>query len=327
MNKYRVDFKKVKSQVSMRMALEYYGVTKLKQRGDELRGRCPIHKGEGDNTFHANTKKNIFRCFSCDAHGNVLDFVAAMERSSVKEAAEKLTDIFRLGASNRQVERPTPKTVAEPKSESGGDGLKENKVLGFELKGIKHDHPYLAGRDISKEVAEFFGIGYYENSKSPKVTMNRRIVIPIHNERGELVGYAGRAIGNSEPRYKFPPGFHKVELYNLHRALKKAGERGTVVLVEGFFGCISVFLAGFPCVALMGSTMAKEQELLLKRHFSGVVLMLDGDEAGRLCTDDCLLRLGRLGLWLRVAVVPEGIQPDQIEPEEIAAFIGSGKQL
>ena len=90
--------------------------------------------------------------------------------------------------------------------------------------------------------------------------MHDRIVIPIHNSEGELVAYAGRSIDGSEPRYKFPAGFHKsLELFNLHRVKGEV----SVVLVEGFFDCMKVTQAGFPCVALMGSTMSKAQEELL----------------------------------------------------------------
>src|ERR1700674_5012431 len=78
-----VDFRLVKQQVTIVMVLDHYGVNWLRKKGDELRGRCPIHKGEGDRTFHANPVKGAFKCFSCKAKGNVLDFVAAMEQCSV----------------------------------------------------------------------------------------------------------------------------------------------------------------------------------------------------------------------------------------------------
>src|ERR1043166_8561253 len=74
-----VDFKAIKQSVTISQVLDRYGV-KLKRTGKELRGRCPIHQGEGAESFHANTEKNAFHCFSCQAKGNVLDFVAAMEK-------------------------------------------------------------------------------------------------------------------------------------------------------------------------------------------------------------------------------------------------------
>ena len=146
-------------------------------------------------------------------------------------------------------------------------------------------------------------------------------MIPIHNEKGELVAYAGRAVDNSEPRYKFPPGFHKsLELYNLHRANGAGKTRRRVVLVEGFFDCIKVSGAGFPCVALMGSTMSEAQEQLLVRHFNVACILLDGDEAGQQGAVDCLTRLGRR-MWTLAPVLPEGKQPDMLTVEEIQALL------
>lgn len=97
-----VDFKKVKEGVNIEMVLDHYGVKGLRQTGDELRGRCPIHKGSGQReskNFTVNIRKNAFKCFSqgCGAHGNVLDFVTAMERCSVRDAALKLQEWFGVG--------------------------------------------------------------------------------------------------------------------------------------------------------------------------------------------------------------------------------------
>jgi DNA primase len=112
--------------------------------------------------------------------------------------------------------------------------------------------------------------------------MQGRCVIPIHNVSGELVAYAGRAIDGSEPKYKFPIGFHKsLELYNVHRAIGESNSRRRVCVVEGFFDCLNVSAAGFAYVALMGSAMSATQEELLVRHFNVVCIMLDGDEAGQ----------------------------------------------
>jgi len=148
--------------------------------------------------------------------------------------------------------------------------------------------------------------------------MQNRIVIPIQNEKRELVAYAGRAADDrSEPKYKFPSGFHKsLELYNLHRAIAEDNPRKRVVVVEGFFDCLKVSTAGFPCVALMGSSMSEAQEELLVRHFIGVCLFLDGDDAGRGATDELIVRLGRR-MWVHAAMLPEGVQPDSLSAEEI----------
>jgi DNA primase len=98
-----VDFKAIKAAVTMQMVLDHYGVKKLTRLKDELRGPCPIHKGtpRGQN-FSSNILKNTFKCFSqaCGAHGNVLDFVAAMENCTVRDAALKLNEWFKVGDSD-----------------------------------------------------------------------------------------------------------------------------------------------------------------------------------------------------------------------------------
>ena len=146
--------------------------------------------------------------------------------------------------------------------------------------------------------------------------MHDRIVIPIHNPEGELVAYAGRSIDGSEPRYKFPAGFHKsLELFNLHRV---KGEL-SVVLVEGFFDCMKVTQAGYPCVALMGSTMSKAQEELIGEYFGHVIVMLDGDDAGRQATEEIADRLKRVVFQVKTVELDLSIQPDQLSTEQIQA--------
>src|SRR5579864_5756946 len=268
-----VDFKTVKAAVTMQMLLDRYQINWLRKSGDELRGRCPIHQGEGTGSFHVHVTKNAFNCFSCKARGNVLDFVAAMEKCSVRDAALKLQSWYsvRTGASMAN-EAAAEREVGEPEA---------NRPLAFQLKGIDHAHPCLAERGITKETAETFGVGYFGG----KGSMRGRIVIPIHNEKGELVAYGGRAIDDSEPRYKLPAGFHKsLELFNLHRAIGENNSEGRVVVVEGFFDCMKVHQAGLPAVALMGSSLSQAQEQLLTAHFKSIHLLFDGDNAGRQAT-------------------------------------------
>jgi DNA primase len=95
-----VDFKVIKAAVTIEMVLQRYGIA-LKHSGQELRGKCPIHRGSDNKHFTANISKNVFKCFfaQCDAHGNVLDFVAAMEHCSVREAAVKMRAWFKVGES------------------------------------------------------------------------------------------------------------------------------------------------------------------------------------------------------------------------------------
>jgi DNA primase len=303
-----VDFKAIKSAVTMRMLLDRYQINWLRESGDELRGRCPIHQGEGQQPFHVSTAKNAFHCFSCKARGNVLDFVAAMEKCSVRDAAMKLQEWFTINGS-------TELAGTKPKSdEKRGEGSEAtNKPLSFKLKGIDAAHPYLAERGISGETAEIFGVGVF----SGRGSMSGRLVIPIHNERGELVAYAGRSIGGSEPRYRLPAGFHKSQvLFNLHRVTG-----ADVIIVEGFFDCMKVWQAGHrSVVALMGSTLSEHQERLLVERFKKVTLFLDSDEAGRKAAEETVGRLIR-NVYVRIVEAPDGKQPDQLDKEQLGALL------
>ena len=138
------------------------------------------------------------------------------------------------------------------------------------------------------------------------------------------MAYAGRAVTpeqEAECKYKLPAGFLKtLELYNLHRAAGYGKDRG-LILVEGFFDVIRLHQLGFPnVVALMGSSMSSEQELLLLGATDRVVLMFDGDPAGRECTHQIALNLvGKL--FIRIVRLPDGKQPDSLTKEEISILL------
>lgn len=307
-----VDFKAVKATVSIQAVLDRYGINWLRKSKDELRGRCPIHQGEGTDTFHVSLTKNAFHCFSCKKRGMCSTFVATMEDCNVRDAALKLAEWF-LIASDGQAGSQAVQSGGEEKAASPPSQELVNKPLTFQLKGVDPTHPYLKSRGISRETAETFGVGYFPG----KGSMAGRVVIPIHDERGQLVAYAGRAIDGTEPRYKLPAGFQKsAVLFNLHRVTAEE-----VIVVEGFFDCLKVWQSLNPfVVALMGSSMSEKQEQLLLRQFRRVTLLLDGDEAGRAAADEIAQRLLRR-LFVRVVDVPEGNQPDQLSEEQLAVLL------
>jgi DNA primase len=94
-----------------------------------------------------------------------------------------------------------------------------------------------------------------------------------------------------------------------------------VVLVEGFFDCMKVSQSGYPCVALMGSTMSPMQERMLAETFSDIVVMLDGDEAGRVATQTISDRLQKVVFKVEMVELPEGVQPDQLSSGEISRLL------
>lgn len=310
-----VDFRAVKQAVSMEAVLRHYRVPGLRRLHGQLQGRCPIHGGERQDSFRASLSKNAFQCFACQAQGNVMDFVSAMEKCPLRDAALRLQRWFSLGG-YRSLSRALP---ASPAIEGQLVREKEgcNSPLRFTLTGVDHAHPYLVERGVDSVTAAEFGIGFY----SGPGLMSGRVVIPIHNGQGEVVAYAGRAVDGRTPKYKLPGGFHKaLELYNLHRAL--ATGRKTAIVVEGYFDCLRVHQAGLPCVvALMGSSLSPTQEKILTERFERVILMLDGDATGRAATRAISAKLFQQCRLLTVAVA-DGVQPDHLSRAEVRSLLG-----
>lgn len=221
----------------MEMALANYGVQLHRLDGTYIRGKCPLptHRSKSSSqSFIVNTEKNAWSCHSdsCIAArggrigGNVLDYVAAMERCSIREAALKLTDWFAVSSSY------LPPAHARPElgeTWAASHAYSANKPLAFALSRIDSSHRYLSDRGIDLETARHFGVGYNRGSGSTA----GRVVIPIHDGHGFLVAYAGRSIiGATEPKYLFPARFRKSSmLFNLHRAV----QHGTSVIVVRAF--------------------------------------------------------------------------------------------
>jgi DNA primase len=201
-----------------------------------------------------------------------------MEGCGLREAALRLQEM--AGAIEPTAAPACPKQLVTRKS-------KPLLPLGFALRAVDPAHPYLAARGISLATAEQFGIGFYRGVG----IFRGRLVIPIHNERWELVAYCGRTLDGTRPRYRSPAGFPKAEiLFNLHRAAP-AGQQN-VVVVEGFFDCLKLHQAGVPAaVALTGAALADSQQRALLEHFRNVILMLDGDTAGRCASGTVARRL------------------------------------
>lgn len=307
-----VDFAQIKQTVPLAPLLRQYGVQLRRSGPDQYRGCCPIHKGEGSNAFHVNVTKNVFHCFACGAAGTVLDFVAAMDQCSVWQAALKLTQPT-TAASQPAPVHPTQLVTKESRPPA---------PLGFTLRGVDGTHPYLAARGVAISTAERFGIGFYAGSG----IFSQRLVIPIHNERGQLVAYCGRAVDSSLPRYRFPSRFPKSELlFNMHRAI--AAGHHCVVVVEGFFDCLKLHQAGVhSVVALMGSVLYQPQQRALLEHFRRVILMLDGDAAGRSATVEIGARLRPL-CPVQLVHLPDRMQPDGMSADAIHQALKSSRTL
>jgi 5S rRNA maturation endonuclease (ribonuclease M5) len=314
-----VDFAAIKENVDIEQVLKHYRVRLKRVRKDYLRGLCPLptHGSEQSReSFGVDTGRNVWACHSascCQARrgkvgGNILDLVACMEACSIREAALRL---------RTWSETPGETGLADQLVSKGTRaGRRQESLASLPFTLRLQWHPYLEQRGILWQTAAWFGVGHYGGSGF----LRERIVFPIHDERGQLVAYAGRTMDGREPRYLFPPGFCKSQVvFNLHRAVESAAKQGGVALVvEGFFDCLKVHQAGYGnVVALMGASVSDRQSELLNTYFRELVVMLDGDEAGRRASRVLAAR------WpaSNMAWVPAGWQPDQLSNEEIEGIL------
>jgi DNA primase len=309
-----LEFAQVKERARFEHILRHYGV-KIVGRGKQRMALCP---------FHADTKpscsihlgRNVFNCFGCGAKGSVLDFVARIENLSIPDAAARVQDVCDL-----RIEAPARQTRRAPKgidptipAQTPAPPL---RPLPFRLK-LDPSHPYLVERDVSPELAATFGVGYC----SAKTSMQGWICIPIHDEHGMLVAYAGRQASDEIPRgvpkYILPRGFEKRRLlFNLHRV--SGAEH--LVIVEGYWSVFRLHALGLPSVALMGRALSAEQEtLLIESGVRMLTLMLDGDRPGREATGELLPRLATK-FFVRVVYLPEGAQPDTVPEQFLLAVL------
>lgn len=335
-----VDFKDVRSRVSLEDVLvRYYRVKRLKRNGTKLTGPCPVHGGDNPRAFHADLDKQVWHCFTgCGRGGNQLDLVALKDDLTIRDAALRLQEHFLGPETATKGKQPAGRThdAGEEDDEAtdsraeGGDTETEvaapepNPVLSLRL-ALQGDHPHLTeDRGLSRATTELFGVGYANRG-----IMRGTIAIPIHNSGGELVAYAGRHLKpeaiREHGKYKFPKGFRKeLELYGYHLAMEHLGEG--LILVEGFFSVLKLYEAGLQgVVASMGCQLSEYQAALLL-NASDVIVMYDGNDAGRRGTDGVRERLGGK-VTLRVVTLPSGFEPEMLSPRALRWLVNGMRAL
>lgn len=290
-------------------------VTPLKLAGKSFKGLCPFHR-EKTPSFHVDRAKGLFYCFGCGVGGDVFKFLALTERFTFPEAVEHVA--ARVGielpkrrkASQRESDKDDLLELLDEASEAFHQAL-----LHF---GDNAAQRYLQKRRVPEEIVKKYGFGYAPDSwdyllrrlgqkhgeqkleKAGLITARKeksgfydrfrnRLMIPIHTETGALVGFGGRALDDSEPKYLNSPEseiFNKSRiLYNLHRSKDAMRRVDRAILVEGYFDAIAIDHAGVPgVVASMGTSLTSGQASLLRRFTRRVVIAYDGDEAGRNAT-------------------------------------------
>lgn len=353
-----LDFSEIRAKVSLEdVLLKMYGLgDRLKRQGKKLVGPCPIHRGDSPRAFQADLERGVYFCFSgCRKGGNVIDFVVAMDRVTVREAALKLHAEFiaphegapatgprsarpaapkPLPSRSASATKRTPASERTPPSEkepAANDDEEEamggpaNPPLALRLE-LAPDHPHMKERGLSVETAKAWGIGYCWRGM-----LRSMIAIPIHNEDGELVAYAGRRLKPQDiaefGKYRFPKHFRRdLVLFNLHRARKLPPEHG-VILVEGFFATIALSERGLPnAVASMGCSLSEAQADLLAEYASHVAILYDGDQAGRGGADEALKLLEARGVSSGIVRLPETWKPEHA-PARLLRWAVQGVRL
>ncbi len=319
-----VNFREIRERVSLERVLrEYYRIDNLKVAGKTATCPCPVHGGDNPRGFHCDFEKNLWHCFTkCKKGGNQLDLVAAKDGVTVREAALRLKRFFL--DDDGQPPPVAPAVVApSPRKGPTAHGAAEripvkkeapvNPPLTLALQ-LLPDHPHIVqDRKLQQSTAEHFGVGYCARG-----ILAGCIAIPIHDEAGGLVAYAGRRLKFTDAtdlgKYRFPKGFRKDHvLYNLHRALPAVGD-GALVLVEGFFSVLKLQQAGVTaCAAVMGSDLSDHQAALAAKA-SRVVIIFDGNDAGRA---GALAARRKLEAHTAVSVIdlPDGAEPEDLAPD------------
>jgi len=327
---------------------------KLKRQGREFAGLSPF-TSEKTPSFFVNDEKGFYHCFSSGKHGDAISFLMEVEGLSFPEAVEKLADLA-------GVEMPKADPQAEARAARNKEVISWmeraqeffEKCLYRQVGGSARD--YLTGRGLSKSAAQYFGMGFAPNDfsalKSELIQQGAtekqlidggliiesedrsrdswdrfrdRIMFPIHDSRGRLVAFGGRAM-DKDAKAKYlnspeTPVFSKSKLlYNYHRARKalsnpKNGARGMIV-AEGYMDVIALSRAGFEhAVAPMGTALTEDQLDLLWRAGPEPILCFDGDKAGLRAAFRSIERalpLLKPGYSLRFALLPEGQDPDDL---------------
>lgn len=288
-------------------------VTPLKIAGKSFKGLCPFHR-EKSPSFHVDRDKGLFYCFGCGTGGDVFKFLTLTERFTFPEAVEHVAarvgiELPRRRKTQRDSEKDDLYEVIDDASEAF------HQALGW-LPNAADD--YLKNRKVSREIITRYGFGFAPESWdyilrrlgqkhgerklemagliTPRKEKNgfydrfrNRLMIPIHSDTGALVGFGGRSLDGSEPKYLNSPEselFNKSRLlYNLHRSRDAMRRYDRAILVEGYFDAIAIDHAGVPgVVASMGTSLTAGQASLLRRFTRNVVIAYDGDSAGRAAT-------------------------------------------
>lgn len=279
----------------------------LKQSGSNFKGLCPFHN-EKTPSFMVNEQKQIFNCFGCGEKGDVIHFVQRFNNMEFMEACEKLAEEYNI---------EIPKHGTRRKEDLSRYYEINSVAARFFFDNLTRcanpGYTYIRKRGISDETIKHFGLGYSPNSwnslykylqskgvsdddmlKLGLVTQGKkgvydkfrgRLMFPIFNTRGKVIGFGGRALGDEMPKYLNSPEsevfLKKNNLYALNFTKKNVSDENQVIIVEGYMDAISLYQNGIcNVVASLGTALTENQCQLITRYTKNVVLSYDSDSAG-----------------------------------------------
>lgn len=325
----------------------------LKQRGRSFTGLCPFHS-EKTPSFTVSREKQLFYCFGCGAGGDVLTFIMRIENLTFGPALRLLAERANIQLPEVQLS-PTGKKQKEERERlyrlNAFAAAFYQKILWQTKTGTKAV-AYLEARGITRAAAEKFGLGYAPPQWTALVGLFRkkgvaldeaekaglvcggaegfydrfrdRLLFPITDPRGRIIGFGGRLLGDGQPKYLNSPEtliYQKNRsLYGLAEAREGIRRRGQVIVVEGYMDVIEAHQQGIDeVVASSGTALTPEQVRLLKRYSDKVFIAYDADAAGEAATIRGLDLLAAAGADVPVIRLPAGEDPDSLLKKEGAA--------
>ena len=343
---------------------------KLRKTGKNYSACCPFHD-EKTPSFTVSPEKQFYYCFGCGASGNALGFVMDYERLSFPEAIESLARTAGL-----QVPREV-QTEAQVKREQERKSIYSllEKADEFYQQQLRH-HPsknmavtYLKGRGLDGKTAKDYGVGFappgwdnllkalaqndedkhllieggmlihHEQDKKLYDRFRHRIMFPIRDTRGRVIGFGGRVLGDDKPKYLNSPEtpvFHKgQELYGLYEARLAYRELPRLLVVEGYMDVVSLAQFGIRYgVATLGTACGEDHLDKAFKYTNEVVFCFDGDKAGRAAASralDASLTTMADGRTVKFLFLPEGEDPDtlvrKIGPDKFETMISMAVPL
>lgn len=319
-----------------------------KKSGSNYFARCPFHD-EKSGSFSVSQTKQFYYCFGCGAHGNAIDFLMQHDRLNFPEAVEALARLAGM---------EVPKTASTVKKDDSLPALYELmiSVSDYFYQGMRQSEraiQYLKNRGISGAIAQQFHLGYaasgwshlldhFGKTEADKkklldtgLTIRKneggyydrfrdRIMFPIHDYRGRIIGFGGRILDQGEPKYLNSPEtplFQKGhELYGLHQAIKANRQLERVLIVEGYMDVIALFQHGISyAVATLGTATTPHHLHRLARYTTEIVFCFDGDQAGRTAAWRALqvvFPLMQDSMQIRFLFLPDGEDPDSLVRKE-----------